>query len=70
MKERTPYEKCYETMTPLERERNRLVVDLDLVIGGKPEQLLELLSYLDFETRQPSLLLARVVRELEEELGV
>ena len=60
---------CYENMTEEEKERNRLVMDLDLVLGGKPDRLFELLSYLDFEKQEHSLELRSIVKEMEEELG-
>lgn len=64
------YYERYHNMTEQERYKNYLSLDLDLVIGGKPELLFELLSALDFDNNEPSLLLRRIVEELEIELGI
>jgi hypothetical protein len=64
------YRSCYEKMLPEEKERNFLAVSLDLVIGGKAELLLELLGYLDFDGKNPSLELRHIVEELKEEMGI
>lgn len=64
------YYERYQNMTEQDRYKNYLSLDLDLVIGGKPELLFELLSALDFDNNEPSLLLRRIVEELEIELGI
>lgn len=64
------YEDRYMTMSEEERCRNYLAVDLDLVIGGKAELLLELLDCMDGREEEMSLTLQSVARELREILGL
>ena len=66
----TQYYERYQNMSAEEQERNYLVLDLDMAIGGKPDLLLELLSFLDFGTGEPSLTLKRIMEDLEHELGM
>ena len=64
------YIEMYQNMTEEERHKNHLVLDLDFVIGGKPDLLLELLSIIDCKDCEPSLELIRMIKALENELGV
>lgn len=68
--ERNALQARYRAMTEEEKMRNYLAVDLDLVIGGKAELLLELISLLEGREEEMSLILKRVIRELLEALEV
>lgn len=63
------YIERYESMTDQEKRRNYLALDLDMVIGGKPDLLLELLSVIQDEN-ELSLTLRRIITDLKMELGV
>lgn len=47
------------------QERDCLVMDLDLVIGGRPDRVRELLAHLDFDMHPPGPELKRLAEELE-----
>lgn len=65
-----PYRDFYRSLTPEERERSYLVIDLDLVIGGRAELILELLSLIAPHRNEVSLTLRHVIREAEVSLGM
>ena len=62
------YEKYHQEPEKQDRERDCLAMDLDLVIGGRPDRVRELLAHLDFETHSPGAELKRLVEELEKKL--
>ena len=51
-------------------EKDILAMDLDLVIGGRPDRILELLSHLDFTGDPPGPELSRLIEEREKKLGI
>ena len=50
------------------QERDCLVMYLDLVIGGRPDRVRELLAHLDFDMHPPGPELKRLAEELEKKL--
>ncbi len=63
------YEKYHQELEEHDQERDCLAMDLDLVIGGRPDRVRELLAHLDFETDPPGPELKRLIAELEKKLG-
>lgn len=51
-------------------EEDCLAMDLDLVIGGRPDRVRELLDHLDFENHPPGPELKRLITELEGKLRI
>lgn len=64
------YQNYTEEMEENYQERDCLVMDMDLVIGGRPDRLLELLEHLDVRDHPPGPELKRLIAELEEKLGI
>lgn len=64
------YQKYIEEMEENYQERDCLAMDLDLVIGGRPDRILELLTHLDFKDHPPGPELKRLIAELEKKLGI
>ena len=63
-------QKYIQEMEENDLERDCLAMDLDLVIGGRPDRIRELLAHLDFETNPPGPELKRLIAELEKKLAV
>lgn len=64
------HQKRYYEMTEQERNRNYLVSALDIVVGGKPDILLELVSILEKNKDDLGLTLKHVLNELKNELDM
>jgi len=64
------HQKRYYEMTEKERNRNYMVSALDIVIGGKPDILLELVSVLEKNENSLGMTMKHVLKELRVELGI
>ena len=60
----------YKSLPPEAKDRSYLIIDLDMVVGGRAELILELLSLIAPHRNEVSLTLKHIISEAENELGI